>query len=170
MVHQSFTHFQITEQLKKISRSSILKNSPVLRQFLQFVVEETLEGKGERIKEYTIGTQVLGRKPDFDPQLDAIVRIHAGRLRRALNEFYSGEGKDDLMRVSIPKGGYTPDFTPNGQIENVSELLLIEKDQRRKPVLCRDAVPATLVKTPLSIFSARASENLSALNSPTFRN
>ncbi len=88
MVHQSFTHFQIAEQVNKISRSSILKNSPVLRQFLQFVVEETLEGKGERIKEYTIGTQVLGRKPDFDPQLDAIVRIHAGRLRRALNEFY----------------------------------------------------------------------------------
>src|SRR5882724_211261 len=93
----AFTTAQITDQVNKISGSSILKNSPVLRQFLHFIVDETIEGKGERIKEYTIGTMVLGRKTDFDPQFDAIVRIHAGRLRRALNEFYVGEGKRDQM-------------------------------------------------------------------------
>src|SRR6185369_13181724 len=119
MVLESFTRAQITEQVKKISESSIMKNSPVLCQFLQFVVDETLGGNGERIKEYAIGTKVLGRKSDFDPQLDAIVRIHAGRLRRALNEFYSGEGKGDAMHISIPKGGYTPNFTSNGHREDL---------------------------------------------------
>ncbi len=136
MVHESFTRAQIAEQVNKISKSSILKNSPVLCQFLHFVVDETLEGNGERIKEYTIGTKVLGRKSDFDPQLDAIVRIHAGRLRRALNEFYSNEGKDDTMHISIPKGGYTPNFTNNGQSGNLAASRETNPpDKSRKPVL-----------------------------------
>src|SRR6478735_8211095 len=130
----SFTPAQIAAQVNKISSSSTLKNSPVLCQFLQFVVDETLGGNGERIKEYTIGTKVLGRKSDFDPQLDAIVRIHAGRLRRALNEFYSGEGKGDVMRISIPKGGYTPDFTPNGQREDLFVRDVAPFSKSRKPV------------------------------------
>src|SRR5882762_6204211 len=134
MVHESFTHAQIAEQVNKISRSSILKNSPVLCQFLHFVVDETLEGNGERIKEYTIGTQVLGRKSDFDPQLDAIVRIHAGRLRRALNEFYSSEGKGDAMRISIPKGGYAPNFNSKW-LENLSIPDTNAPDKLKKPVL-----------------------------------
>jgi TolB-like protein len=131
----SFTPAQITAQVNKISRSSTLKNSPVLCQFLQFVVDETLEGNGERIKEYTIGTKVLGRKSDFDPQLDAIVRIHAGRLRRALNEFYSGEGKGDTMRISIPKGGYTPNFASNGLREDLFVRDATTLNKSRKPVL-----------------------------------
>jgi len=135
MVHnQGFTHSQITAQVNKISKSSALKNSPVLCQFLHFVVDETLEGNGERIKEYTIGTKVLGRKSDFDPQLDAIVRIHAGRLRRALNEFYSGEGKADVMRISIPKGGYTPNFSTNW-LENLIVPHTVVGDKPKKPVL-----------------------------------
>lgn len=130
-----FTPAQITAQVNKISRSSTLKNSPVLCQFLQFVVDETLVGNGERIKEYTIGTKVLGRKSDFDPQLDAIVRIHAGRLRRALNEFYSGEGKGDAMRISIPKGGYTPNFSSNGHREDLFVQQTTTLNKSTKPVL-----------------------------------
>lgn len=130
-----FTPDQITEQVDKISQSSVLKNSPVLRQFLNFVVDETLEGRGESIKEYTIGTQVLGRKSDFDPQLDAIVRIHAGRLRRALNEFYAGAGKGDTLRISIPKGGYSPNFAINGTGVSNAEAIPATKDKQRRPVL-----------------------------------
>src|SRR4051794_22406797 len=131
----TFTPAEITAQVNKISRSSTLKNSPVLCQFLHFVVGETLEGNGERIKEYTIGTKVLGRKSDFDPQLDAIVRIHAGRLRRALNEFYSGEGKADTMRISIPKGGYTPNFASNGHIGNLASRDISGIDKLKKPIV-----------------------------------
>ena len=114
-----------------------MKNSPVLCQFLHFVVDETLGGNGERIKEYTIGTKVLGRKSDFDPQLDAIVRIHAGRLRRALNEFYSGEGKSDTMRISIPKGGYKPNFASNNYSGSLPSPLpdTHTPDKLKKPVL-----------------------------------
>jgi TolB-like protein len=131
----SFTPTQIIDQVNKISQSSVLRNSPVLRQFLHFVVDETLEGRGEKIKEYTIGTQVLGRRTDFDPQLDAIVRIHAGRLRRALNEFYAGTGKNDPLKISIPKGGYAPNFSSNSTSPRNFEILPSTREKDSKPVL-----------------------------------
>ena len=57
-----------------------------------------------------MATQVLGRKADFDPNLDPIVRIVAGRLRRALEQYYRGPGKNDRVVVEMPKGGYVPRF------------------------------------------------------------
>jgi TolB-like protein len=81
-----------------------------LSRFLQFVVEETLAGRETELKEYIIALKVLSRRPDFNPQVDPIVRIHAGRLRRTLNEYYGQEGKDDDLVISIPKGAYIPVF------------------------------------------------------------
>ncbi|MGQ9688201.1 MAG: hypothetical protein ACUVXF_05355, partial [Desulfobaccales bacterium] len=72
----------------------------------------TLAGAAAEIKGYTVATQVLGRKPDFDPNLDPIVRILAGRLRRALEQYYQGQGKDDAVVIEVPKGSYVPVFRP----------------------------------------------------------
>jgi adenylate cyclase len=58
----------------------------------------------------TVATQVLGRKADFDPNLDPIVRIMAGRLRRALERYYATHGRQDQVRIDIPKGSYVPIF------------------------------------------------------------
>src|SRR5436190_604725 len=91
-----------------------LKNSHVLSQFLQFVVEKKLNGEEDEIKEYTIGVNALRRPPDFNPQLDAVVRIHAGRLRRIINEYYSKNGTNDPLLITIPKGTYIPSFMLNG--------------------------------------------------------
>jgi TolB-like protein len=86
-------------------------NSSVLTQFLNFVVSETLAGRSESLKEYTIGVQALKKDADFNPQIDSIVRIHAGRLRRALKEYYYELGQNDPIIIDIPKGSYTPVFT-----------------------------------------------------------
>ena len=72
----------IRQQLKKILASPQFVNSLNLQNFLRFIVEKTLAGETAEIKGYTVATQVLGRKADFDPNLDPIVRILAGRLRR----------------------------------------------------------------------------------------
>ena len=80
------------------------------RAFLRFIVEETLAGRGDRIKAYTIATSVLGRDEAFDPQSDPIVRIEASRLRRSLERYYLIAGQDDPIRIDIPKGGYVPSF------------------------------------------------------------
>lgn len=108
----NFHSSQIREQLSRIQDNNEIKKSEVLLHFLEFVIEETIAGRVKEIKEYTIGTRALGRPADFNPQFDAVVRIHAGRLRRILREYYNGPGKNDPIHIDIPKGGYVPVFNP----------------------------------------------------------
>jgi adenylate cyclase len=100
----------IQAQLERIIASSAFDASRRNRAFLRFVVEETLAGRGDRIKAYTIGTSVLQRDAGFDPQADPIVRIEASRLRRSLEHYYLVAGKDDPIRIDIPKWGYVASF------------------------------------------------------------
>jgi adenylate cyclase len=81
------------------------------RRFLRYVVEETLCGRADRIKAFSVAVEVFGRDESFDPQNDPVVRIEAGRLRRALEHYYLLSGKDDPVFIEIPKGGYVPTFT-----------------------------------------------------------
>ena len=97
-------------ELERIIASSAFDASLRNRAFLRFVVEETLAGRGDRIKAYTIGTSVFGRDEAFDPQSDPIVRIEASRLRRSLERYYLMTGQDDPIRIDIPKWGYVPSF------------------------------------------------------------
>ena len=105
----------VFSQLRRILDSSQISRSVVLTDFLSFVVKETLAGRHEGLKEYTIGVQALKKEADFNPQVDSIVRIHAGRLRRALKEYYYEEGKADPIIISIPKGNYAPNFKLNSE-------------------------------------------------------
>lgn len=77
-----------------------------------YVVEEALSGRADRIKAYEIATTVFGRNESFDPQLDSIVRIEAGRLRRSLEHYYLTDGRGSEVRIDIPRGGYAPTFCP----------------------------------------------------------
>lgn len=106
----SISNREIKEQLNRILLFPTFCNSMILSQFLSFIVEETLAGKSHLIKEYTIGISVLLKKTAYDPQHDASVRIHAGRLRKALADYYNGPGLNDSILISVPKGGYIPTF------------------------------------------------------------
>lgn len=99
--------------LDRIVSSPLLAKSPQLAHFLIFIVEETLGGRGNRLKAYTIATDALGRDADFDPQSDPIVRVEAGRLRRALEQYYATEGRDDPLTIELPLGHYVPVFRDN---------------------------------------------------------
>ena len=72
--------------------------------FLRYIVEEALAGRADRIKAYNIATAVFGRDEEFDPQSDPIVRVEAGRLRRALERYYLTAGQDDPVRISDSEG------------------------------------------------------------------
>ena len=101
----------VREQLRYILDSPEFKNKPMICGFLSHVVEETLAGRAGEIKGYTIATQVFGRKEDFDPTIDPIVRIQAGRLRRILQSYYAGRGGQDRLRIEMSKGSYIPSFS-----------------------------------------------------------
>lgn len=101
----------IREELARIIASTEFDASERNRRFLTFAVEEVLAGRGDRIKAYTVATTVFGRGVDFDPQVDSIVRIEAGRLRRSLERYYLTAGTRDRIRIIIPKGSYVPVFS-----------------------------------------------------------
>lgn len=69
-----------------------------------------MRGEGAKLKAYTIAVEALGRGADFDPQQDPIVRVEAGRLRRALQQYYAGAGVTDLIAIEVPRGRYIQTF------------------------------------------------------------
>jgi len=94
--------------VEKICTSPEFRSKQVLCRFLSYIVSETLAGRGEDIKAYSIGVDVFKRDEDFDPGQDTLVRINAGRLRRMLDKYYHNTGKDDDLQIEIHKGGYVP--------------------------------------------------------------
>lgn len=102
----------VRAQLARILASPSFDASERNRRFLEHVVEETLAGRGERIKAYGVALEVFGRDASFDAQSDPIVRIEASRLRRSLERYYLLAGQDDTVRIEIPKGGYMVAFGP----------------------------------------------------------
>jgi len=74
------------------------------------VVERSIAGESEQIKEYSIGVDVFGRNADYDPRLDSIVRVEARRLRSKLDEYYASDGRADDVIISIRRGTYVPAF------------------------------------------------------------
>lgn len=100
----------VERQVDKILESRHFSAAARLQQFLRYVVNESLIGNGDRLKGYTIGLEVFERAEDFDPQVDTIVRVQAGKLRQRLDLYYADEGRSDDLRILIPKGSYAPVF------------------------------------------------------------
>ena len=97
-------------QLERIVASPAFAASAKRKAMLRFVVEETLAGRADRLKGYTIASAVFGRDETFDAQTDPVVRLEARRLRRDLDGYYASDGADDPLRITIPKGGYAVVF------------------------------------------------------------
>jgi TolB-like protein len=104
---------EIRAQLQRILESPVFSTALRLSQFLQFVVVRSIEGQAAAIKEYLIGVEVYNRAPSYDPKADSIVRAEASRLRAKLREYYEADGKNDPIRIDLPKGSYTPAFRLN---------------------------------------------------------
>lgn len=96
----------VRKQLSRICHSRAFAAAPTLGRLLEYLVEQTLDGRGSRLKEYAVGVEVLGRPPSFDPHIDTIVRVHARRLRQRLDEYYADEGRADAVVIDLPKGHY----------------------------------------------------------------
>lgn len=102
---------EVFRELNRILESRWLRESAALKNLLRYVVERTLAGQQQHLKEYTLGVEVFHRPPDYDPRSDAIVRVQASLLRRKLASFYEHEGRASRIRIELPRGGYVPRFT-----------------------------------------------------------
>jgi len=101
---------EIRRELEKILSSSMFRTADRMARFLRFVVEETLQGRGDNLNELLLGMDVYDRDRKFDPRVDSIVRVDAGRLRAKLREFYASEGANSQIVIEIPKGSYKAVF------------------------------------------------------------
>jgi len=124
---------EVRSQLDRILNSRAFVQSHRIRRFLQFVVEESLLGQPERLKEYLIGVEVFDRRDAFDPRVDSIVRVEARRLRYKLEEYYRGEGRTDPVRIILRKGSYVPVFEHRtGNPELALEAVAARRQSDRK--------------------------------------
>jgi TolB-like protein/tetratricopeptide (TPR) repeat protein len=96
----------IRSGLERILGSRTFRSAQSQKEFLRYVVEQTLANRGSCLKEYMVGAEALGRGEDFDPRLDPIVRTQARKLRARLAKYYETEGRDDPLRIEFRKGSY----------------------------------------------------------------
>jgi hypothetical protein len=101
---------EILEQLDRIAGSSHFRNSKRYPSLLRYIVGEALAGRSESLKERTLGTCVFGRTADYDTNLDPVVRISAGEVRKRIAQYYQSPGHDHELRIEIPLGSYMPRF------------------------------------------------------------
>src|SRR5271156_4222498 len=99
----------IKEELDHVLASKVFLSTQRSQSFLRYIVERSLLG-GDPPKEYEIAVDVFGRGADYDPAIDATVRVEAGRLRTRLREYYDIAGAADPILIEIPKGGYIATF------------------------------------------------------------
>jgi TolB-like protein len=101
----------VREELGRILSGQPFSRSERPGRFLAFLVEHALSGERDKVDEYLLALEVFGRKPDFDPASDPIVRVEAGRLRRKLHEYYKSEGRGHSVVIELPQRTYIPVFS-----------------------------------------------------------
>ena len=97
-------------ELERLLASPSLRDADHLKRFLRYIVEHTLAGEGDGLKEYRLGVEVFDRDASFDPKIDPVVRMTARRLRAKLKEHYENGGLGATVRIGVPKGGYAACF------------------------------------------------------------
>ena len=100
----------VDDELARLLSSHEFRTSRRCQDFLRYVVETTLDGHADQLKERTIGIDVFGRPAAYEPSDDATVRVKASEVRKRLGLYYAGEGKNNPVRIDLPPGAYVPDF------------------------------------------------------------
>lgn len=124
------------DEVQWLLDSGVFGRSTNLTRLFKLACDKYFSGHADQIKEYTLAVEGLGRPFDFDPQSDPIVRVTVHALRKRLAEYYSGEGRNRPVRISLPLGHYVPSFThhervpihqayPNGNGNGAVETVLV---------------------------------------------
>ena len=103
-------HDAVRRQLERLIASPFFNQSRRYSSLLRYVVEETLDGRSDRLKERTVGIDVFGRNPSYDTNADPVVRTTAAQLRHRLARYYSQPGHEGEVRIGLPPGAYVPEF------------------------------------------------------------
>src|ERR1700682_6108413 len=100
----------VPDQLERILANPLFKNSKRYPTLLRYVVERTLDGHPGELKERTLGIEVFGRDPDYDTNLDPVVRTTAAEIRKRLAQYYQELNHETEPRIDLPLGSYAARF------------------------------------------------------------
>lgn len=132
---------EVLAELERLLESRWLRDAHQLKKLLRHIVEETLAGRQDGLKEYPLGLEVFHRSPDYDPRNDAIVRVQASQLRKKIQSYYENEGSESLLRIDIPRGAYVPSIERRlTVIPGVTSIA--PRTQIEPPVLVARRIPA----------------------------
>jgi len=105
----------VKEQLERLLASPYFSHSKRFPNFLRFVVQHTLAGEADDIKERTLGIEIFGKEPDYDTAADPIVRVTAAEIRKRVAQYYQEPVHGEELRITLPSGSYVPQFhSPRG--------------------------------------------------------
>lgn len=103
---------QVRRQMERLLETVHFKNSRRYPALFRFIVEETLEGRGEFLKERLLGVRVFNRPPDYDTADDPIARVTIAEIRKRIAQYYHEEAHESEMRIELMPGRYEPEFYP----------------------------------------------------------
>src|SRR5258708_18695266 len=112
----------VRRQMDRILANPLFKHSKRYPLLFRFVVEMALEGRASQLKERTLGVEVFGRDPDYDTNLDPVVRIAAGEIRKRIAQYYHEAGHEGELRIDLPCGSYLAEFHPRVLAKSGFEL------------------------------------------------
>jgi hypothetical protein len=138
----------IREQLERILESPGFRNSKRYPNLLRHVVERTLRGQQTSdLKERTLGIDVFGRSPDYDPATDPVVRVLAGEIRKRIAQCYHESGHEAEIRIDLPLGSYLPEFhfpKPKENLDRLTERAIPQME----PAIIAPVMPTRLGADP----------------------
>lgn len=152
----------VQDEMERILHSESFRSSPRSSQFLRFVVEHTLEGRHDRLKERIIGIEVFGRKPSYLTEGDSVVRVRATEVRKRLSQYYASVPQSSGCRIEIPPGSYIPQFVSSEGTNREDTLVAREPIPSQLPVLYppakrrwfRLAMAALFIALPAGVLTA----------------
>lgn len=130
MPENSTERAAVHEQLERILASPLFKNSKRYPNLLRYVVERSLQGHTDNLKERSLGIEVFGRDPDYDTNADPVVRTTATEIRKRIAQYYHEAGHETEIRIDFPPGTYLPEFRPPQQ---TSEVLALHGEESKSP-------------------------------------
>ncbi|MDX2154282.1 MAG: hypothetical protein SFV54_26310 [Bryobacteraceae bacterium] len=143
---RKITDEAVRAQVARIIVSEGFVRAPRMRRFLEFIVEETLAGRGNQLAEYTIGLAVFDRGAGFEPALDPIVRNDARRLRLKLLEYYrqvEGGAREEVL-IEVPKGAYLPVFRCMKAAQSSHRVPIFDAERRLVSIISLDDLARSL--------------------------
>jgi Tol biopolymer transport system component len=155
----------VRQELERIVASPVFEDSERLVRFLSFVVEETLGGRAGALKESVIGVEVFGRSAGYDPKADPIVRVQARRLRAKLELWYQAGGQTSTLRITLPKGGYAPEFAPP---PSPAQSAAVPVAQKRRTAIWLIPIVGGIALVAVALVSSNRSAKPLALGSRLF--